>query len=402
MRFLLFACILFWRFPGYCDDKTAPCGRDLESPVWYEVVPSDGVPLPDYTALVRVDPLGQTSSILIRAIRRSSGYDWNWRSTDGGRTWEMLFHPTDEPSNLDSAFGHVVQAPSQPAVVYKCLQDIGLYLRSEDHGVTWRLPSHRVGGEPWDEFAARLSGRSYYRLQFMITAIHPRQPLTLYAHIRAVAWANPITPVSGMQDLVVPGMYVSRNGGEDWTAFTDALEPWGRFSDALRPLGISPVDPNLMFGQSPQGLVRSEDGGKHWEPVGEQALLNTPARSITEKMYGMKLQGGRLGYGIEARQFVMDPTDRGILYVVANKGVYRTLDGGQHWRLLDLGFDMVDGYNNAALNPADPKELFVATQDGLFRSRDRGCHFEKIYPPAKAATRSSASKGVHQRQGGRG
>jgi hypothetical protein len=317
----------------------------------------------------------------------------------------MGWLPSGEPpSNLDWAFGELIEAPFHPDVVYRALPNIGLWLRSEDRGVTWRLPSYRVEGEPWDAFAARVSGRSYYRLQFMIAAIHPREPLTLYAHIRACAWAHPIIPTSGMQDYIVPGMYVSPDGGENWRLFTDALEPWGRFSEALRPLGISPVDPDLMFGQSPQGLVRSTDGGKHWEPVGGQALLNTPARSIEEKKYGMKLQGGRLGFGIEAWQFVMDPTDRNILYVVANKGVYRTVDGGQTWRLLDLGFDMVDGFNNAALNPTDPKELFVGTQNGLFRSRDRGCHFEKIFPVAKPGGRSPASAATapHTNQAGSG
>ncbi len=56
-RLLLFAGIVLHCCVGQCDESAPTCGRDLQSPVWYEVAPSDGGALPDYTALVRLDPI---------------------------------------------------------------------------------------------------------------------------------------------------------------------------------------------------------------------------------------------------------------------------------------------------------------------------------------------------------
>jgi photosystem II stability/assembly factor-like uncharacterized protein len=179
---------------------------------------------------------------------------------------------------------------------------------------------------------------------------------------------------------------MSTDGGETWTKFTDALQSFDVVGVYATPLGISPVNPEIMFGQSAQGIVKSVDRGKHWEPVGQQALISAAPRSVEERKTGRRIVGGRLGFGVVAKQFVFSPSDESVLYIVSNKGVYRTLDGGLHWCLLDLGFDVVDSYNNAALSPTDTKELFVGTAYGLFRSRDRGCHFERIYPGEKPST----------------
>jgi photosystem II stability/assembly factor-like uncharacterized protein len=66
--------------------------------------------------------------------------------------------------------------------------------------------------------------------------------------------------------------------------------------------------------------------------------------------------------------------------MLSNKGVYRTTDGGESWRLLNLGYDVLYAYNTIALNPAKPKEVFVGTMNGFYYSKDKGCHFTGIFP----------------------
>ncbi len=229
----------------------------------------------------------------------------------------------------------LVQAPSNPRIIYQDTANLLLFLRSDDGGETWQLPQFSIEGTPREDLAFRVARQKGYRVWFKIAAIHPRQAMTVFATIAVVPWEGPL---DGIPKPVyrVEGVYVSQDGGETWSKFTDALT-------ADEPIGISASKPHIMFGHGPQGIVRSTDRGVHWDPVGQQAALEAGVRFLAEKQ---KEARSSRRIGLEVRQFVIDPNDDGRVFIVSNKGLYRSLDGGQTWCLADLGFDVLNSINS--------------------------------------------------------
>lgn len=368
---------------GAPPSSSADCGRKLQERVYYGTLGSHRVYEDDAT-LERVDIVGVRLSLTLIVHRRPvpffSGPSTYLVSADLGHRWQQAYYPWGLSSNLQGKGGYMIQASSNPNVMYKWLQDVGLYLRSEDHGNTWRLPVNSVDGVSREDFASRISGQSSYRVGFRLAAVHPIQPLALFAGIEVVPWAEDVFHESQPEVHHLPGLYVSYDGGERWTKFTDAVQGFipGFYYD-LSPLGISPSDPQVMYGYGRAGILKSTDGGKNWTAVGDrEAFQEAPAHLVD----GRKLPAAPTDPGgLRVVQFAFDPANSNLLYVVSNKGVYRTEDGGEKWSLLNLGFDVIDAYNSLGFNTANPKELFIGTTFGLYYSKDQGCHFQKIYPP---------------------
>ncbi len=116
----------------------------------------------------------------------------------------------------------------------------------------------------------------------------------------------------------------------------------------LHALLISPTDNSLWIGTH-NGLYRSSDEGKSWQPV-----------KIPSDLAAMDFMS-----------FVQDPTNPKVLYVgTHNRGVLRTEDGGATWTGFSTGLGgpdvhamAVDGYN-----PAQPRRLYAFVVDkGLYR-----------------------------------
>ncbi len=82
-----------------------------------------------------------------------------------------------------------------------------------------------------------------------------------------------------------------------------------------------------------------------------------------------------------AEEFVFDPTSAQVVYMRSTKGVHRSLDGGDTWQLLNLGFDRLNAVNSFAVDPLQPNRVFAGTDRGLFVSEDRGCTFAKMPTP---------------------
>jgi photosystem II stability/assembly factor-like uncharacterized protein len=229
-----------------------------------------------------------------------------------------------------------------------------------------------------ERFAAKVGGDGEgYHTRFGIIAIHPHSPLTVYATVDVVPWKY---SEPGKEWDVLERIYLSRDGGESWSRFAERM----RYRTAL---GISPSNADLMYAVGVEGLVKTTDGGKHWHPVTQQRELEARPRSRLDKSPDGK-PNETLAVRFEAHEIVFDSKNENIVYVVSNKGIYRTLDGGNKWCLLNLGFDEIDGVTSLLLNPSDPRELFVGSRYGVFHSKDRGCSFVKLPSPTAFQTSS--------------
>lgn len=358
-----------------------PCGRPSGNAVSYTQPPSDVTRVSDCD-LIRALPSQNSILLTIRCpsgpIEELEGFLHYKELTteDYGRTWAPELPLKPVPSPLSTAWMDFAQAPSDAKVLYRYVQELGQYLRSEDGGRTFSLPQYSIDGLPPDRFLARFGKDGSYTLDFHLSAIDPRSPHKIYAGITVVPWTSMINMVAGQvpesnskRILKVPGLYVSNDGGDSWSLFSERLEN-------SVPIGISPSDPKIIYGQSETSVVKTEDGGKHWAHVGQSAQLSKPP--IIN--YG----GGRTSGGpetsLEIVQFAVDPTNPNVVFVVSNKGVYRSLDGGTSWRLLNLGFDELGSTHSLAIDAVRTAEIFVGTSMGVFYSADRGCSFRKIYP----------------------
>jgi photosystem II stability/assembly factor-like uncharacterized protein len=147
-----------------------------------------------------------------------------YKSTDGGDNWQQLTNGL--PSERVGRIGLAV-APSNASIVYAIIDATkgGIY-RSDDAGASW----HKVSQEK------RIWGRGWY---FCHVVVDPKDAETLYVSNTSV--------------------YRSTDGGETWTAIKGA--PGG---DDYHQLWIYPDDPKRMILASDQGTIVTVDGALTW------------------------------------------------------------------------------------------------------------------------------------------
>jgi photosystem II stability/assembly factor-like uncharacterized protein len=160
----------------------------------------------------------------------------------------------------------------------------------------------------------------------------------------------------------LPAIYVSVDGGNEWSLFTSDLR-------ADSPLGISDKNPDVMMALAPNGVVKTVDGGKHWALVGQETELLKPAeqRGLTEALEKIDKIPGLLKRPADAfsylnlsiRQIAFEPGSSTTIYLVTNKGLYRTTNGGDSWCLLDIGIDKIDYIKSIFFEPDNPNVFYL-------------------------------------------
>ncbi|TBR17969.1 glycosyl hydrolase [bacterium] len=123
-------------------------------------------------------------------------------------------------------------------------------------------------------------------------------------------------------------------------------------------------------GTSPQGLFRTEDGGKSWDAV--SGFNDSPHRA---KWFGTEQDqtpdGGKL------HSVIVDPRDPAHLYVGGSGGgFFESKDKGASWTRLNKGCDRVfpvadpdEGHDPhcVVLHPAMPDRLYMQNHCGIYR-----------------------------------
>lgn len=177
------------------------------------------------------------------------------------------------------------------------------------------------------------------------------------------------------------GVWKSTNDGFDWEPIFD-----GEDSQSIGSIAIAPSDPNVIYvggGEANtrgnialgHGIWRSTDAGANWEHVFELR--------------------GQIG------TIAVDPTNSDIAFAAVlgspfgpgkDRGVYRTLDGGETWTQ-QLKHDAETGASDVAIDPNNPRIVFAGLWrmrrtpwsfesggegGGLYRSRDGGETFDKV------------------------
>jgi photosystem II stability/assembly factor-like uncharacterized protein len=218
----------------------------------------------------------------------------------------------------------------------------------------------------------------------------------------AVAASDPaIIYVASGEGLMRPdlsvgdGIYRSSDAGLTWTHL--ALEDAQQIPD----LAVDPRDANRLyaavlghpFGPSPQrGVYRSTDAGKSWsrvlyvdEDTGASFVRIDPSNS--QVLYA-GLWNVRAG-----------PWEDNNVYNGTKGGLFKSTDGGDHWRRLSAGLPEDLSQIDVAIAPSNPQRLYATiatTEDGeydsaaglgVFRSDDAGEHWYRVTTDPRPALR---------------
>jgi photosystem II stability/assembly factor-like uncharacterized protein len=209
---------------------------------------------------------------------------------------------------------------------------------------------------------------------------------------------RPIGPFRGGRSLTASGIpgdpntyYFGSTGGGVWKS-TDGAMTWSPLFDkeavgAIGSLAVSPSDPSIVYVGTGEACIRGNishgdgiyktlDGGKTWKNVG---LRDT--RAI-----------GKL---------IVHPRNPDIVYVAAlghpygpnaERGIFRTMDGGKTWEKV-LYKDENTGGIDIAFDPHNPNILFASLWQarrtpwslssggpgsGLYRSNDGGTTWKRL------------------------
>lgn len=178
------------------------------------------------------------------------------------------------------------------------------------------------------------------------------------------------------------GVFKTSDGGLHWDAIFD-----DQIVASVGAIAVAPSNPNIVWvgtGESfirgnisvGNGMYKSTDAGKTWTHVGLEKT-------------------GRIG------RVVIDPVNPNIVFVAAlghcfgpqaERGVYRTSDGGKTWSRA-LFVDENTGAVDLVIDPSSPRTLFAATWQfaiypwwaesggpgsGVYVSRDGGTTWDRI------------------------
>ncbi len=145
------------------------------------------------------------------------------------------------------------------------------------------------------------------------------------------------------------GVWKTTDGGNRWSPIFDK-EP----VQAIGALAVAPSDPNVVWAGTGEawairdsdvmgnGVYKSTDAGRTWTHAGLD-------------------ETGRIG------RIIVNPTNPDIVFVCAlgrltgpqqERGVYRTMDGGEHWDRV-LFADEKTGCSGLAMDPHNPRTLFA-------------------------------------------
>lgn len=251
--------------------------------------------------------------------------------------------------------------------VLSLMVSVGPLIAAQGPSSAGEYPASLFGGLRWRDVGPMRGGRSY------AVAGNADQPDTFY-----------MGSVGG-------GVWKTDNAGRTWVPIADNSET-GIPIGSIGAIAVAPSDPNVVYVGTGEpdirsqnsygiGIFKSTDAGKTWRFIG---LRNT----------------SHIG------KIVVDPNDPNRVYVAAlghiydgnpERGVFRSTDGGAHWKkilfsktdpdsvgAIDLAIDPKDArtiYASLWATRRPPWSVYAPTNlpgGGLYKSTDGGNKWDKL------------------------
>ncbi len=258
-----------------------------------------------------------------------------YRMAQGDDGWELLENGLPDAPAIRAIAIH----PERSSTVFVGTQH-GPY-RSEDHGDHWEkvnVPDH---------------GLPVWSLLF-----HPRDPNVMFA---------------GYESSEI---YRSDDGGERWQQLPVSVRfpevtvgPGANLAKRVLQIAGVPANTDELYGAiEVGGIIRSKDGGEHWEQLSHGQYVNDDPVDM---------------HGVLASTF-----RPGTILGIGRAGMFRSADRGEFWSRVQL-----DPLNEKGQTycrqirevPGDPKTIWVAAGANfmsdlgvLFRSKDGGTSWDRV------------------------
>jgi photosystem II stability/assembly factor-like uncharacterized protein len=159
------------------------------------------------------------------------------------------------------------------------------------------------------------------------------------------------------------GLYRRGDGDGEWESINSGLSK----NPQVRALAVHPERSNIVFAGTHEGPYRSDDFGRHWEPL--------------------EVPGGKG----DVWSLAFHPEDPKVIFAGYERcSIFRSEDGGGSWRQMDtknVVFPHITTYMpplgkrviEIAFDPANPADMYAAIEvGGLLASHDGGESWESI------------------------
>ncbi|HEK86341.1 MAG: VPS10 domain-containing protein [Candidatus Saccharicenans sp.] len=309
-----------------------------------------------------------------------------FKTTDGGKTWQKVLYVSSKTGVISLAMD-----PSNPEVLYAAtwerlrqawnMQEAGresAIYKTEDGGQHWRKI---VNGFPQNEYVGRIG-----------LAISPSNPKVIYAFLDNQEPRTPIKkPAGAKEELTVEA--IKKMTVKDFLKIEDGkLETLLRQNKAPMTFNSKSVKEAVQNGKlSLNDLADILIGGA------EAALFNTQVkgaevyRSDDGGEHWRKTHEGFLSnsivntYGYYFGQIYVSPEDENVVYILGVP-LMKSTDGGKTFKEIPenggsygYGYSDVHPDNHALwINPKDPRIIWLGNDGGLNVSYDAGQTFQRI------------------------
>jgi photosystem II stability/assembly factor-like uncharacterized protein len=328
-------------------------------------------------AQVRALDVDATDPARVYAAARSGLFT----SADAGDTWVGL----SSPPAFHLEWNAVAVDPSDPQHILGSNNWDPIIIQSNDGGKTLKGVGERLGeGMGW-----------------RVIAFAASDPNTVYAGSSAFLSAGGFDG-----KLPADGVYVSHDGGENWSPANDALSATANVSD----IAVHPSNPQIVYvATGDTGLLKSSDGGASWAAMGLEVSASVDALSVAVNPHNPNVVcAGLWGSGLyrsddsgatwqlsmdglppeaQVTAIEFDPQNAQTVYAADQaSGVYRSTDGGRTWYPINSGLRTRTVIRLAI--SSDGLHLYAATEgEGVYRFDVNG------EPPQSATTGGSVAKG---------
>lgn len=269
----------------------------------------------------------------------TAGRSGVYRSDNGGEDWMGL---ANLPEGMMTKFNEVRSVAVDPADADHLLATAGDYggiFYSYDGGWSWGASGIR------GDFARLYFAPSESSIAYAIAA--PKACLEALAR-------SPTNLGEGCRKSEM-GLYVSRDGGVNWSA---SPNPQVHGGILISTLAVHPQDANTLYVSVPgTGLLKTTDGGQNWVPIGT-GLPCIPIISLE-----------------------MDPSNPQVLYAgvgyseiePGGGGIYKSSDGGQTWQQISAGMPAEALILSIAVDPTNGQVVYAGDNaSGVYFSTNGG------------------------------
>ncbi len=247
-----------------------------------------------------------------------------YRSTDGGRSWEVLIGCRDCAGASD-----LVMHPRHPNILYAAFWGYGIF-RSTD------------GGEHWTQLTQGLPDANFGNIRI---ALSPSNPNVLYAGF----------------EYTIPGRFTgglvfkSTDGGVSWSWLQNAPNYCTGQCWYDNVVVVHPRNSNYVYlGGSAnyiwepvfrvkEVVVRSTDGGITWEDLTPN---DSPAHTLHPDVHAI----------------VFAPSNSNVVWVGTDGGVWRSTDGGRTWENRNTNLSTLQ-FTGVSVHPRNVHLVYGGMQD---------------------------------------